>query len=244
MLALVVFLPALIALLTWRRQIPDLRDRLLIASIAWGTAVIASTELLSRFNHISRPWIFAVWCAAGPLAAAATSLVPKISRNEQMPSARPDCLHRAMFASIAIILVMCGLASWIGPPNNWDSMTYHMTRVVHWIQNGNVSFYPARNPSQLELPPGAEYIILHLQLLFDGDRLANMVQWLAFVGCMVAVSNIARDLGGDARTQALAALLTATQPSACLESATTQGDLVSSFWLLCFIWLILRIRLD
>jgi hypothetical protein len=44
----------------------------------------------------------------------------------------------------------------ITPPNMYDSMTYHMSRVVHWIQNGSLAHYPTSIGRQLFLPPGAE----------------------------------------------------------------------------------------
>jgi hypothetical protein len=40
---------------------------------------------------------------------------------------------------VSIILPLCLLSIFI-PPNNWDSMAYHLPRVEHWIQNGNI--YP------------------------------------------------------------------------------------------------------
>jgi len=146
-----------------------------------------------------------------------------------------------LLAGLFVIALVTGVAAWMGPPNNWDSMTYHMVRVIHWIQNQNVAFYPTQSANQLELPPGAEYILLNLQLLFGGDRLANLAQWSAFVGCMVGASSIARLLGAGRSGQILAAVFTATLPSACLEAETTQSDLVAAFWLVCFIWLTLRI---
>jgi hypothetical protein len=237
----VAFIPFVFMLVLWRRRIRDFRDRFLTAAIVWGAMAIAITELLSQFNHISFRWLLAAWCAGAFAVVAATPLIPRSPPKEKVASPKWDGWIWLMVAAVFAIVSVSGLVAWIGPPNNWDSLTYHMTRVVHWIQNRNVAFYPTVAPSQLELMPGAEYIILNLQLLCGGDRMANLVQWFAFVGCIVGASSIARLWGADVRGQVLAAVFTATLPSACLEAVTTQNDLVVAFWLVCFIWLTLRV---
>lgn len=241
MRVLIVFIPFVLMLVLWRRRIGDWRELFLIAAIVWGTLAITITELLSRFNGIAPGRLIAAWCIGAILVTTATPLVPRLSATPLAHSPKRDGRFRLMLAGILVIVLTCGLVAWIGPPNNWDSMTYHLVRVIHWIQNGNVAFYPTCMPSQLELPPGAEYILLHLQLLSGGDRLANLVQWFAFAGGVVGVSNVARLLGAGRHGQILAALAAATLPSACLEAVTTQGDLVTAFWLVCFIWLMLRL---
>lgn len=241
---LIVLLPVCIVLVLWRRRIRDLRDRFLLATILWGAWGFGLTEVLSRFNHISPSWIQGAWIAGGVAAAATAPFIPSLSATsveENKSADRVAWQYGVILAVVLFIALISGIVAWIGPPNNWDSMTYHMTRVAHWIQNGNVAFYPACNISQLELPPGAEYFILNLQVLSGGDRLANLVQWFAFVGCLIGVTSIARLFGAGIRGQILALVFVATLPSACLEAVTTQGDLVGSLWLVCFIWLILRI---
>ena len=42
-------------------------------------------------------------------------------------------------------------------PNNWDSMTYHLTRVEHWMQRQTVIHYATNNVRQVSQPPLAEY---------------------------------------------------------------------------------------
>lgn len=69
-----------------------------------------------------------------------------------------------------------------------------------------------------------------------------MVQWFAYVGCLIGVWSIAELLGAAAFGQTLAVLFAATLPSAALEATTAQNDLVCAFWMICLVWATLRIH--
>ena len=71
-------------------------------------------------------------------------------------------------------------------------------------------FYPTAIARQLMLPNFAEMLILQLRLLSGGDRLDNIVQWLAGAGSVVVVGRIALALGASRRGAALARLTAAT----------------------------------
>ena len=135
---------------------------------------------------------------------------------------------------IALTTAFIGL---IAPPNNWDSMTYHMSRVEHWRANANVAHYPTNVVWQLYLNPWAEFAILQFQTLgFGSDRLANSVQWFAFVGSMVGVSLLLRLLGGSLFAQSLAALVVASTPMIILQSSSTQNDVVCGFFVIAAVY--------
>ena len=144
--------------------------------------------------------------------------------------------------AIGAILAVTGVIAMLAPPNNWDSMTYHMPRVAHWSQNGSVAHYPTHILRQLWLGPWAEFAIMHLYLLTGGDRLANLVQWLAFAGCAVGAAIVAGELGGGRRARGLAAVACITLPMAIAQASSTQNDLVASFWLLSLGYWVLRFR--
>jgi len=89
---------------------------------------------------------------------------------------------------------------------------FHMSRVVHWIQNKSVAHYPTHILRQLHQNPWSEFGILQFQILSSSDRLANLVQWFSMVGAVLGVSLIAKRLGADLRGEVFAAVTVATVP--------------------------------
>lgn len=145
------------------------------------------------------------------------------------------------FCVMIVFLLVTAMLAWVAPPNTWDAMTYHLSRVMHWIQNKTVAFYPTHITRQLFVFPLAEYLILHCQLLAGTDRFANFVQWFSMVGSLVGVSLIAKQLGGTLKTQWFAVVLLITLPAGILQSTSTQTDYVVTFWVITCIVLVLRL---
>jgi hypothetical protein len=113
-------------------------------------------------------------------------------------------------------------------PTNWDSMTYHLARLVYWIQNRSVDGYPTGIPRQVDLAPGGEYLLLLLQLVAGSDRLANLVQLLSWVILAAAAPPLARLAGAPRRLAPWAAVLVAALPMGVLQATSTQNDLVAA----------------
>ena len=121
----------------------------------------------------------------------------------------------------------------LAEPNNFDSQTYHLPKVEHWAAQGDLTFWPTAIHRQVTIPPGAEYLLLHLRLLTSGDSLHNLVQWAAGVGCLLVATRIAAQFGGGRRAQLLTAFLVATTPMVALQATSTQTDLVVAAWAGC-----------
>jgi len=220
----------------------DWRISLLAASATWGCALTLLTEILSFFAALNRPCLTAGWTA---LAVAAGALAFRTGTVPEAPKLRKlSATDKFMVLTIIGILASTFVISVVSPPNNNDSMTYHMSRVMHWFQQGSIAHFPTNDLRQLELNPWSEFAILHFQILSGGDHLANMVQWFSMTGCLVGVSLIAGIFGASPRGQLLSALIAATIPMAILQSSSTQNDLVVSFWLVCFVYFGLKSMLE
>ena len=129
---------------------------------------------------------------------------------------------------VAPLLLMLFCTALVYPPNNWDSMTYHMARVVYWIENGSVAYFPTVIPQQNLMTPGAEYVILLLQLLSASDFLANFVKFISFYLLVSATPSFLRLLGIRRRIANWGLVLAATLPMGVLQATSTQNDMVAS----------------
>jgi 4-amino-4-deoxy-L-arabinose transferase-like glycosyltransferase len=227
----------------------DGREVFLLSVLIAGLFLALGTESLSAFHALTREGVFLFWL----VVAAAVLLFSGFCRHGipsirvPYPYRREPCLRRhplnSMFGfipsgkfeiSVVVILSFMALALFVqgffSAPNTFDSMTYHLSRVMHWAQNRSIEFYPTAIERQLWMPPLAEYGVLHLYLLTGSDRLAFLPQWIGYIGCIVSASMIAGCWGADRRGQVIAAALCAAIPMAVLQSVSTQTDLVAGFW--------------
>ena len=226
-----------------RRRGKPWRVAVIHGALLWGMAVWAITEGLGALSGLSFGWVLAAWCGLTAVAVLIGSGAGRRDAAEsQAPEVRLDVTSRLWLVALVVIASVLGTLALVAPPNTWDSMTYHMSRVMHWMQNGGVAAYPTNIPRQLYQPPWSEFAIAQLVVLAGGDRLANLVQWLAMLGCLVGVSLIARELGGDARAQVLASVVAATIPVGILQASGTQNDYTLAFWLVCLVALTLERR--
>jgi Dolichyl-phosphate-mannose-protein mannosyltransferase len=232
---LIPFLALFLLARTLYRRSGSWRTSLLSAAIVWGVAVTIMTEGLSLARWLSFGWLLAAWLTVVAVLALNRWPDRRVTCGAPAEVARVGRWWPAL-AGLAVIASAAGVIAVAAPPNTSDSLVYHMPRVAHWIQNGSVAHYPTHVSRQLHLTPWAEFAILQPQILSGGDRFANLVQWLAMLGCLVAVSLVVQQLGGDGRAQIVAAVVCGTIPMGILQASGTQNDYVVSFWLVCFVY--------
>ena len=211
-----------------------LRVAVLLGAVTWGVALLLGTEFLSLLHALSFWPIVCWWLVVSGLAAivAWPFFTHQIFRSS-FPSL--DRWETFLLCALGLTLALTAMVAFWAPPNTWDSMTYHMPRVMHWIQNHSIDHYPTSILRQLNYPALGSYGILHLQILTGTDHWANFIQWSAMSGTLIGVSLIAFFLGGTRTAQIIAALMAATIPMGILQSTSTQTDYLSAFMLVAFV---------
>jgi hypothetical protein len=244
---MLVALPALAYLAIFaatRRLSNHILDRLMLAAALWGSALAVITECASALHVLTRGGVAILWilvlAAAAILARHQAGAEPSTRETSEWRLSGLTGIDRALLCGISLVLLLILVDALASPPNAWDAMDYHLPRVMLWISDRSVRFYPTWGYAQLVFSPWAEYAMLHLMVLSGSDRLVNLVEWSSLVGVVVLAWLIARALGAASRGAAVAAVAAATLPSGVLESSGALNGIVVSFWIMLSVYLAIK----
>lgn len=221
---------------SWSSGLSRFRHTLLQVLVSAGIAVAWLTEFLSLFHWVTFTGLMLGWTA---LCAAALAVV----RKKGLPRfsvAWPVIADALPIAAIVTVVSIIGFIAAVSPPNSVDVLMYHMPRVVFWKQAGSVAFFPTQYLNQIMQPPLAEYAMLHTYVLSGGDRFANLVTVVGFLGGIVAVSLIAKEFGAARRGEIIAAVFCATLPNGILQASGTKNECLLALWLAAAAYFALR----
>jgi hypothetical protein len=240
----------------------DWRLAIALATALWGALLAVIVEALSLGHALHRTgllfaWVgadLALWIPALRLArqqhVLSLHLMWRRFQDGRQAIRRLPLFARLCWIAGALIATFLLAVAATTPPTNWDALSYHLPRVLHWIQQQSVEHFPTENTRQLEFGPWAAFVSAHLFLLEGTDRLVNLPQWIAMVWTTVLLSLLVELLGrycrlnwclsNDADAQrkrqnagALAALVGATVPMGMMQALTPQTDYITTFWVTC-----------
>lgn len=223
-----------------RKTNNDWRESVLISSLYFCITLLSITQLLSIQSTLTRENLVIMWSVC--ITIAFIILKKKKERKTQKThQIKIDKESKIWIVSTVIILLLVGLIAIISAPNNGDSLTYHLSRIMYWIQNKNVYYYPTFTLRQLHLSPFSEYILLNIRIIDGNDNLVNTLQWLSLIGVIIAITKIAKNLGANLKGQIISLVVLVTIPMAILQASSTQNDIVVSYFLSCFVYFLLQV---
>jgi hypothetical protein len=215
-------------------RLPSLVSTLLAAYLAFVANAVAVTVALSPFREVTRGGLlgaeavllvvaFAGWWVRGrpglPLGGARVAVA-------EVAGSPLTALFLAVAALALAYELLLALAV---PPNNWDSLTYHLSRVASWVQHGGYHWI-ANAPDDIlnTRQPVAEQVILFLFVATGKGTLFALPQYVAQLAILVAVYGSSRRLGFGVCPAVCSAALVATFSLFALEAMTAQNDLVAA----------------
>lgn len=218
----------------------------LALACAVGLAILVSAETLilnslSLFSGVTRAGVALAHAALIALGTAALRAVPARGARARL-SVRLPRSARVPALLVLPILALAAASALRYAPNSGDAMTYHLARVAHWIQHASVEAYPTGSLRQTAMMPGAEYVLLALQIVSGSDRLAALLQLGAYLVLVGSAPHLARLAGAPSRHAAWAAPAMASLPMAALQASSTQNDLVAAVMAVAVIAAALHLR--
>ena len=122
----------------------DWQKTYLTSLLIWGVILTGLTECLSFFQILNFQWLFLSWLLLS--LGIATFYYRKILRSlTKISKKRPVRFSWSrvlpLFRFNSVLVLTClvfvltvGFLAVYAAPNNWDSMIYHLSRVVYWQQ--------------------------------------------------------------------------------------------------------------
>ena len=215
------------------------------AVVAWVIILYAEVEVLSLFKAVSFVPVMAFWLVLNIILLAV--LLRVFHRHNNKSQLIKDSLflfHKQDLRSpftITVILIsaLVLILSVRIVPYNWDSMTYHLTRIMFWVQNKTVAHYATNDARQISSPMISEFVNLNLYILTKSDRLFNFIQTVSYLFNMAGVYVISKKIGLTPNWRKLSVTLYASAPIILAEALTTQVDNFATVWMVIFTYVCL-----
>lgn len=210
--------------------------------ISWSQIVIG-IELLSIFKIIKQDSMFSwhlllflivlFYMKLQKISLPRFSIKKIIYEIKDFTCKKPEKIY-VLF--ILFIITTTLFVSLLTPSNNWDSMTYHMSRAAYWYQHGTIDHFFTNNPRQNVNPVVAETGILWTFLFAKDDLFANLIQWISLVFSSVALYAVCLQFGFKQRVSLLTTLTFLSLPMVILQASTSQNDLTTAAFIMIAVY--------
>ena len=238
----------------------DRRVSWAFATVAAGMVFVLAAECASAARQLTA---VAMWILWGLADAALLAAIVRLQKPAEIiaglketwrrfwsvlrtkPFSSP--VNKTLFFLAAAMMLFLGAVALLSPTTNWDTLTYHMPRVMHWMQQQSMNHYPTNIRRQLDYAPGGEIQIATLLLLAGNDWPVNLPQWWAMLTGALAASFLAERLlqwqfGNKPLDPSrvkwcgfFAAVVAMTSPHAILQSSSAMNDLRTGMWMILLV---------
>lgn len=223
---------------------------LLAGIVAWlllGFALVAGAGVvLGAVGQLSTIgfWCFHLLAFAVVLAlrykfASRDFALPRVWLRRVLQILREDrSVKWTGFALIVFCLITVFLAA-AGQPAIYDSITYRLSRIAHWLQEGAIGFFPTNEPRQNYMPITPDVVMAWiLGATPSGYAGVALAQWAGGILLLAATVGLGRLYGLSRFSSLAAACMVAGAANVAPQFTTAQTDLITAGFLAAsvFFW--------
>ena len=221
-------------------------------------SVILTGFILSALYQTANSlvWAGSVFITATVLGAILTFLIPRQERfsvrqlvQERWQTGRawfsglslyPRFLFSTLFVTLAIIAVTNLLLVLFTVPNEWDSMTGHLNRVMQYVQRGTMRHFGGTNWN-IDTYPKSVCTLQIYTFLMTGhfENGFKFIHHLSYWTAIVAVFGIVQRIGQNRLSASFfCALAYALLPDFLMQAITTETDIVLTAYLSVLLYML------
>lgn len=215
-------------------RLPGVVSALVAGYVALVTNIALLTWALSPFHAVTQAGLL-----VGELVLLAAAVAVWWRRGRpRLPLGGVSAAVRELLGDPVTALFLVVLAGVLGyelvvaltaAPNNYDSLTYHLSRAADWKQHASIEWIANAPTARMnEFQPLAEQEILFGFVAAGSGVLYALPQFVAQLAILAAVYGASRRLGFERLPATRGAALLATFGSVALQATTAQNDLVAA----------------
>lgn len=148
--------------------------------------------------------------------------------------------EKSYLTIICLIFLLLFYQGIIYPPNNWDSLTYHMSRIMYWLTNENLNYFPTHILRHLYQPPFAEYLIMNVNVLQGNDFFSNSIQLLFLFFTLFSINEILKWFEINQSVRIITFLFCLSIPSVVLQATSSKNDIICAFFVITSILFLIK----
>jgi hypothetical protein len=217
--------------------------------VAYATIVLL-TQVLSELYAVNRlgflighaliALIILPWCLkSAPVRLMEQRLVDYFTQKMAWRCVLSSPTIMVLGCSVLASMVLGAYLIVVVPPNDIDSLWFHLPRMATWLQSGTLHHFQAPNLWQNVFSINAEIGLLWLTALWGTDQLTGFVQWFATVFTMVGIYGIARHLKFSKPASVFAALFWSTFTIVIVQATSTKNDALVAFFVVASFYFLL-----
>lgn len=216
------------------------RSYLYMYSLISGMIYFGS-NILSSFGAFTRMGVNCFYCLILILLIAANALIGKDICLERAESQDDDKFIYLIYGIALLILLLSILRGILYPPENNDSITYHLVRAFYYYKIGKVTNVPSTYVIMNYSGPANAILAAHWFILTGGSEFGlNLIQMPSMIVVGVAVYQIGIELEVLKKYAVLAGGIAFSLPLVILQAATTQNDLLAAGHAVCAVCFFIR----
>jgi len=238
----------------------SLAEWLLISFILFAGSVILTGFCLSALylTATTPVWAFAVFIPVTLLRFLFARLIRqrRWSVDQLLQERRHDfvdwfrslrpylkVLFSVLFGTLAVLAVTNLLLVLFTVPNEWDSMTGHLNRVVQYIQRGTMRHFGGTNWN-IDTYPKSVCTLQIYSFLITGrfENAFKLIHHLSYWMAIVAVFGISQRISRNLTASFFCALGYALLPDFLMQAITTETDIVLTAYLSTLLYFLFTFR--
>lgn len=142
-----------------------------------------------------------------------------------------------LFGTLFIVSVTNLILVLFTPPNEWDSMTGHLNRVIRYIQRGTMAHFGGANWNMDTYPKSPTTIQIYTYLISGKiENAMKFIHYLSYWITVVAVFGTAQRIGRNLSASLFCALAYSLFLNFLVQAISTETDIVLTAYLACLLY--------